>query len=584
MSSRPASSSPASTDVHRLLRKKDEQVPWSVQEVADIADRFGTPLHVYDETTIRGQCGKLKATFGGLNKTSYMNYFAVKATPTPAILKLMKAEGFGADCSSMAELLLAERCGFQGEEIMFTSNNTPSAEFKQAMDLGAIVNFDDITHLEFLEKEIALWNKESPKKYSFPELVSFRFNPGPLRTGNAIIGDPKEAKYGLSRKQLLQAYAYARDTCGASRFGLHTMVVSNCLKAEELVQTAHMLFELCLEIKTELGIDIEMINLGGGVGIQYDPRDGSDLDLARVRTGLEKAYQEWNTRSSGLLSSTRIVTECGRFVTAPGGYLLARMMHGKRVYKNYVGLDACMANLMRPGMYGAYHHITCLPMSEPITLPRVAPSSSSCSSTAVGGDSSASCCSIEDVAGVSTTNITSTCTKTNQGLNWQTVNNEEEMNMCGWTASASSSSSGGSGGASASSCSEGCLGPVLAKISEALNKPKFLEQLIQPGARAKTSTTEGSASDKTNLYDVTGGLCENNDKFAIDRYLPVEPKVGDLFLIHDAGAHGHSMGFNYNGKLRSAEVLVKKEGPVLIRRAETHQDLFACIEGYYGRE
>lgn len=366
----------------------------------------------------------------------FKNYYAVKANPNPYILKILKEEGMGVDCSSLTELILAEKVGFREEEIMFTSNDTPVGEFRKAKSLGAIINLDDISHIPFLEKAAGI-----------PEMICFRYNPGPLRkhAGNVIIGDPKQAKYGLTKKQLFDAYKIMQKK-GAKRFGLHTMVVSNELNVNALAETAGMLFDLVVEVYKELGIKIEFINLGGGIGIPYKPEQQA-VDLTELSNRVRFLYQKKIVKNG--LNPIRIVMECGRMVTGPHGYLVTTVIHLKHTYKDFVGLDACMANLMRPALYGAYHHET-----------------------------------------------------------------------------------------------------ILGKE----NNPKRY------------------------TYDVTGSLCENNDKFAIDRKLP-KAEAGDILVIHDAGAHGHAMGFNYNGKLRSAELLWQENGSVKqIRRAETIDDYFATLD------
>ncbi|MFQ3621756.1 MAG: diaminopimelate decarboxylase, partial [Spirochaetales bacterium] len=364
----------------------------------------------------------------------FKNFFAVKALPNPYILKILKEEGMGADCSSLPELLLAEKVGLRGEEIMFTSNDTPAHEYVKAKELGAIINLDDITHIDFLEQHAG-----------FPELICMRYNPGPLKGGNAIIGKPEEAKYGFTRAQILEGYKIAKQK-GAKRFGLHTMVASNELNPDYFVETAVILFELAVEILQKTGVRIEFVNLGGGIGIPYRPEQKS-VDLFYVSEGIRKAYQRIITPNN--LHPLRIVMENGRCVTGPYGFLVSRVIHEKNTYKRYLGLDACMANLMRPGMYGAYHHITVLGKED---LP------------------------------------------------------------------------------------------------------------------------------ETETYDVTGSLCENNDKFAIDRKLP-PTTPGDVICIHDGGAHGHAMGFNYNGKLRCAELLLRKDGSIQqIRRAERVEDYFATLD------
>jgi len=417
-----------------------------------LAGQFPTPFHVYHEATIRQQVRNLKEAFKWC--PGYRNYFAVKATPNPYILQVLKEEGCGTDCSSVTELVLSEKGGFTGEEVMFTSNNTPIKEYKFAKNMGAIVNVDDLSHVEYLHRGLGL-----------PDLVSFRYNPGPGRTGNVLIGDPKEAKFGTTMGQLLEGYKKCQEL-GVKRFGLHTMVVSSCLQAEELLETARMLFGLVATIKEKCGVAIEMVNLGGGFGIPYKP-DDKVLDVPAVGVGIHKLYQEM-IEAKGL-GPLKIVTECGRYITGPAGYLVSRVCHKKHIYKNYVGIDACMANLMRPGMYGAYHHISvCKDERPPEDLPP---------RDAVAPDNS--------------------------------------------------------------------------------------KDLII----------------KDRVFDVVGGLCENNDKFAIDRKLEPEPRIGDVVVIHDSGAHGHSMGFNYNGKPRSAEYLFRPDGTAIeIRRKETMDDLFITLD------
>ncbi|WP_020611602.1 diaminopimelate decarboxylase family protein [Sediminispirochaeta bajacaliforniensis] len=409
----------------------EKRFPFSKEVIERLADTLPTPFHLYDEAAILENARYIKKAFAWA--PGFKNYFAVKACPNPTILDLLHKEGFGTDCSSLPELILSEKSGISGEEVMFTSNDTPAEEFKEAKRLGAIINLDDISHIDFLEKTAGI-----------PELICFRYNPGDSRSGNVIIGEPKEAKYGLTRDQILDAYRMAKEK-GARRFGLHTMVASNELNPEYFIETGRMLFELAVKIKEELGIKLEFINLGGGIGIPYR-LDQEPVDLVRVSEGIRGWYDKMIVPAG--LDPLKIVMECGRVVTGPYGYLISRVRHVAKKYKTYVGLDASMANLMRPAIYGAYHHIT-----------------------------------------------------------------------------------------------------VLGKENE-------------PSAM---------------VCDVTGSLCENNDKFAIDRKLP-EIEVGDLVAIHDAGAHGYAMGFNYNGKLRSAEVLIKDPETVeLIRRAETMDDLFATL-------
>jgi diaminopimelate decarboxylase len=406
-------------------------LPFSKEQIEAIITQYPTPFHIYDEQAIRENACRLNAAFAWV--PGFKEYFAVKATPNPIILQILKEEGFGADCSSLTELILAERAGITGEEIMFTSNDTPAEEFRKAADLGAIINLDDISHIAFLEESVGL-----------PELICFRYNPGPIKQGNAIIGTPEEAKYGLTKPQLFEAYRVMKAK-GARRFGLHTMVASNELDPNYFIETAKLLFELVGEISRSVGLRFEFINLGGGIGIPYRPEQ-NPVDLKIVSQGVRHLYEKMIVAND--LAPLRLYMENGRMITGPYGYLVATALHNKEIYKNYVGLDACMANLMRPGIYGAYHHLTVLGKEE---------------------------------------------------------------------------------------------GPY------------------------------------DHLYDVTGSLCENNDKFAIDRWLPrIDP--GDLLVIHDAGAHGHAMGFNYNGKLRSAELLWRPDGSVrLIRRAETPADYFATL-------
>jgi diaminopimelate decarboxylase len=408
-----------------------KQLPVDEKFLIKLADTYQTPFHLYDEKAIRENARAFKRAFSWV--PNFKNYFAVKACPNPAILKILKEEGFGADCSSLAELIMSEKVGITGEDIMFTSNDTPSQEFAEARRLGAVINLDDITHIETL--------KESGK---LPSLISFRYNPGPDRTGNAIIGNPVEAKYGLTTDQLVDAYRRAKEE-GSTRFALHTMVASNELEGSYIVETARMLFNQVIRLNKELGIKIEFINMGGGIGIPYKPQEKA-VDINWVSGQIKELYDEMIVANN--LDPLNIVFELGRMITGPYGYLVSRVLHVTKKYKDYVGLDASMANLMRPALYGSYHHIT-----------------------------------------------------------------------------------------------------VLGKQNEKAD----------------------------HIYDVTGSLCENNDKFAIDRVLPkVEPK--DVVVIHDTGAHGYAMGFNYNGKLRSAEYLLKEDHSIeLIRRAETIDDYFATL-------
>lgn len=409
-----------------------KQISFSKRQIEKIIEQHPTPFHIYDEKGIREYARKFIKTFSW-NK-GFKEYYAIKSAPNPYLMKIMREEGFGIDCSSYAELVIAEKLGMSGDEIMFTSNDTPAYEYKKAIDLGAIINLDDISHIEYLEKNVGL-----------PSLVCFRYNPGSLKEGNTIIGHPEEAKYGFTREQLFEGYQILKDK-GVKRFGLHTMVASNELDSAYFVETAQILFDLIVEIKEKVGIDIEFANLGGGIGIPYRPTD-QPVDIDFMSRGIEELYQEKIVGNG--LEPLRIYFESGRAMTGPFGFLVSKVLHIKKTYKQYAGLDSCMANLMRPALYGSYHHIT-----------------------------------------------------------------------------------------------------VMGKES-------------QPG---------------NEVYDVTGSLCENNDKFAINRKLPVlEPN--DIVVIHDTGAHGHSMGFNYNGKLRSAELLLRENGEVVeIRRAETINDYFATLD------
>ena len=423
-------------------------LPFDKAKLEEIAAKWPTPFHIYDAKAIRENAKRLKKAFAW-NK-GFREYFAVKAAPNPHLMKLLKEFGFGSDCSSMAELVLAEKVGSVGDMIMFTSNDTPAEEFRKAWELGAIVNFDDVSHIPFFFKAVSATDGNSgvpepqPKDIS-KSLFCCRYNPGPLKGGNAIIGKPEEAKYGFTREQLFEGYAKLKEA-GVKRFGLHTMVASNELDPYYIVDTAKMLFALVGELHEKLGIDFEFVNIGGGIGIPYRP-DQKAMDLSIVGGGIEKAYDEMIAAKG--MAPLALYMECGRCITGPYGYLVSRVRHIKETYRLYAGLDACMSNLMRPALYGAYHEI------------------------------------------------------------------------------------------------------------------------VVPGKENSGDTT---------VYDVTGSLCENNDKFAVQRVLPVLER-GDLVVICDAGAHGHAMGFQYNGKLRSAELLLEADGSVReIRRAETLDDYFATLD------
>ena len=409
----------------------EKKLPFTKEQIDEIIKKYPTPFHIYDERAIVENVQKFIKAFSW--NEGFKEYYAVKACPNPSILKLLREQGCGTDCSSLPELVLSERAGIVGENIMFSSNETPLKEYVKAKEIGAIINIDDITHIDFIHDNIGL-----------PELVSFRYNPGPERTGNAIIGNPVEAKYGLTKEQLFTGYKMLQER-GVKRFGLHTMVASNELNPDFFVETARSLFQLARDIHQKLGIKLEFVNMSGGFGIPYKPEQNA-LDIDYISGKIKALYDEMIVPAG--LHPLKLFTECGRLITGPYGYLVTTAIHKKEIYKNYIGLDACMANLMRPALYGAYHHIT-----------------------------------------------------------------------------------------------------VMGK--------------------------ENAPAD--HKYDIVGSLCENNDKFAIDRMLP-KIDIGDTVVIHDAGAHGYSMGFNYNGKLRSAELLLHTDGSVeMIRRAETMDDYFATL-------
>lgn len=411
-----------------------EKIPFVTKEqLEDIASRYATPFYLYDEKGIRETARRVNKAFSW-NK-GFKEYFAVKATPTPGILKILHEEGCGADCSSYTELLMADAVGFKGDEIMFSSNDTPAEDFQLARKLNATINLDDITHIDFLERVADI-----------PDTVCCRYNPGGhFAIANNIMDNPGDAKYGMTREQLTEAYKRLMDK-GVKHFGLHAFLASNTVTNDYYPELARILFKVAVELKEETGASIEFINLSGGVGIAYRPGQPQN-DIMEIGEGVRRAYEEVLVPAG--MGNVRLYTEMGRYMLAPYGALVSRVIHQKHIYKEYIGLDACAANLMRPAIYGAYHHIT------------------------VMGKENAPC---------------------------------------------------------------------------------------------------------DHKYDVTGGLCENNDKFAIDRMLP-EINIGDLVFIHDAGAHGFAMGYNYNGKLRSAELLLKEDGSVeMIRRAETPADYFATFD------
>lgn len=405
-------------------------------QVEEIVKTYPTPFHIYDEKAIRENARLLKQAFSW--NEGYKEFFAVKATPNPTILKILKSEGCGCDCSSYTELLMSEKVGITGSEIMFSSNDTPEKEFAFAAKLGATINLDDYTHIKFLKDTCGI-----------PETISCRYNPGgTFSISTTIMDNPGDAKYGMTKEQLIQAYIDLKEA-GAKRFGLHSFLASNTVTNEYYPTLAKILFEVAVEIKEKAGISLSFINLSGGIGIPYAP-DKEPNDILAIGEGVRKAYEEVLTPAG--LGNVSIYTELGRFMLGPYGHLVTKAIHEKHIHKEYIGVDACAVNLMRPAMYGAYHHIT-----------------------------------------------------------------------------------------------------VLGKENE-------------------------PCSFK---YDVTGSLCENNDKFAIDRMLP-KIDMGDYLVIHDTGAHGFAMGYNYNGKLKSAELLLCEDGSIKqIRRAETPEDYFATLEGYW---
>ena len=409
--------------------------PLNHEQLKELTKKFPTPFYLYDEKAIRENMRYFTKAFSAFPE--FREYFAVKACPNPYILKILESEGCGGDCSSLPELLLCEKSGITGKRIMFTSNDTPKEEFVKAYELGAIINLDDITHIPYLKD--ALDGK-------LPETICFRYNPGPLKKGgNAIIGKPEEAKYGLTKEQMLEAYKICKAG-GVKEFGLHTMVASNELNPDFFADTARIVFELVLEVQKECGVNISFVDLGGGVGIPYKPEQ-KKVDLEYVAKKIHELYESMIVPAG--LDPMAVCFECGRPITGPYGWLVAKAIHEKHIYREYIGTDACMADLMRPGMYGAYHEVT-------------------------------------------------------------------------------------------------------------------------------VSGKENAPAD--HVYDVTGSLCENCDKFAVERPLP-KIDIGDLIIIHDAGAHGRAMGFNYNGKLRAGELLLREDGSVKeIRHRETIEDYFATLD------
>lgn len=408
------------------------------EQLETIIKEYPTPFHLYDEKGIRENARRMKQAFAW--NPGFKEYFAVKATPNPTILRILQEEGCGTDCSSLTELMMSEKLGFDGSknEIMFSSNDTPAEEFVKAKELDAIINLDDITHIEYLRNSAGI-----------PEKICCRFNPGGLfELGTDIMDNPGDAKYGMTKEQLMDAYGQLK-ALGVKTFGMHAFLASNTVTNDYYPTLAKILFELAVEVYERTGVKLDFINLSGGVGIPYTP-DKEPNDILAIGEGVHKVYDEVLTPAG--LGEVKIFTELGRFMLAPYGHLITTAIHEKHIYKEYIGVDACAVNLMRPAMYGAYHHIT------------------------VAGKENAPC---------------------------------------------------------------------------------------------------------DHIYDVTGSLCENNDKFAVDRKLPKIDK-GDILIIHDTGAHGFAMGYNYNGKLKSAEVLLREDGSTrLIRRAETPEDYFATLDGFW---
>lgn len=406
----------------------------SREKLAEITDQFPTPFHLYDEKGIRERARALHEAFSW--NPGFKEYFAVKATPNPAILKILKEEGCGVDCASYVELLMSQKLGFAGQDIMFSSNNTPAEEFQFARDLGATINLDAYEDVDFLKEATGI-----------PKVISCRYNPGGVfELGTSIMDNPEEAKFGMTKDQLIQAFKELKEL-GAEKFGIHALLASNTVSNDYYPELAHQLFELAVEVVAETGVELDFINLSGGVGINYQP-EGEENDIAVIGQGVRQAYEAILTPAG--LGQVKIYTELGRFMLAPYGLLVTKVTHKKQTYRTYLGVDASAVNLLRPAMYGSYHHIT---------------------------------------------------------------------NM---------------------------------------DRP------------------EG----ETEIVDVVGSLCENNDKFAINRPLPVS-QIGDTLVIHDTGAHGFSMGYQYNAKLRSSEILLEQDDNVrMIRRAEKPEDYFATLYGF----
>jgi len=406
----------------------------SREKLAEITDKFPTPFHLYDEEGIRERARALHEAFSW--NPGFKEYFAVKATPNPAILKILKEEGCGVDCASYVELLMSQKLGFVGQDIMFSSNNTPAEEFQFARDLGATINLDAYEDVAFLKEATGI-----------PKVISCRYNPGGVfELGTSIMDNPEEAKFGMTKDQLIQAFKELKEL-GAEKFGIHALLASNTVSNDYYPELARQLFELAVEVVAETGVELDFINLSGGVGINYQP-EGEENDIAVIGQGVRQAYEAILTPAG--LGQVKIYTELGRFMLAPYGLLVTKVTHKKQTYRTYLGVDASAVNLLRPAMYGSYHHITNMDRSE----------------------------------------------------------------------------------------------------------------------------------SETEIVDVVGSLCENNDKFAINRPLPVS-QIGDTLVIHDTGAHGFSMGYQYNAKLRSSEILLEQDGNVrMIRRAEKPEDYFATLYGF----
>ena len=424
-------------------------------QVEEIVKTHPTPFHIYDEKGIRENARAMNKAFSW--NPGFKEYFAVKATPNPTILKILHEEGCGTDCSSMAELVLSERAGVTGYDVMFSSNETPAEEFVKCAEIGGIINLDDITHIDFVLKALEgkLTGDEAGRR--LPKRMSCRYNPGGIfKLGESnesvqVMDNPGDAKYGMTKEQLFEAYKRLSEL-GVEEFGIHSFLASNTLSNDYYPALAKILFELAVEIKEKTGVKLSFINLSGGVGISYTP-DAPANDIAVIGEGVHKVYDEVLVPAG--MGDVAIFTELGRFMLAPYGHLVTKAVHEKHIYKEYIGVDACAANLMRPAMYGSYHHLTVLGKED---------------------------------------------------------------------------------------------------------------------------------APETEVYDVVGSLCENNDKFAIDRRLP-KIDIGDYLVIHDTGAHGFSMGYNYNGRLWSAELLLREDNSVIeIRRAQTLDDYFATLDGYWDIE